>query len=138
MDISALPLFAEAVERDTVICDASAEDLMQIMAGHPKVAGKAILSIARQLKQAESGFERPEIGDNNARTAEVLLERANTRTGELSRFLTLDDNARLACTTRATITKALNEFVGDGLIEQGYRRVRVIDREGLAAVAVHS
>lgn len=130
-----MPQFAEALENDTIVCEASAEDFMLIMASHPKVAARVTLSLARQLMRAERQIEQLAFQDVPTRVAEVLLEQADNGTGELPSFFTHDEIAKLAGTTRATVTKILNEFVDDGLIELGYRKVRVIDREGLASVA---
>ena len=73
--------------------------------------------------------------DPRCALAQRSASQADGGTGELPSFFTHEEIAKLAGTIRATVTKILNEFVDDGLIELGYRRVRVVDRQGLASVA---
>jgi CheY-like chemotaxis protein len=57
------------------------------------------------------------------------------RCGSASLDVTHDAIAELLGTRRASVSVAIESFVGGGLVESGRGRVRVVDHRGLAAVA---
>lgn len=122
--------FAQAFE-ETYICEASAEEFLRIMSAHPLLAARVTISMARQLLRLERQLDQLAFQAVPSRIAQALLQLAEESGGELLAPLTHEDLAKLAGTTRATVTKVLSEFAEEGIVEVGYRRLTLLDRPRL-------
>lgn len=122
--------FAQAFE-ETYICEASAEEFLRIMSAHPLLAARVTISMARQLLRLERQLDQLAFQAVPSRIAQALLQLAEESDGELLAPLTHEDLAKLAGTTRATVTKVLSEFAEEGIVEVGYRRLTLLDRPRL-------
>ncbi len=122
--------FAEATE-DSYICEATAEEFLRILAGHPLLATKVTVALARQLLRLEQQLERLALQQVPVRLAQVLLQLAEDNGGPLPEGLTHEELAKLIGSTRETVTKILAGFAERGLVELGYRRLTITDPAGL-------
>ena len=122
--------FAQAFE-EAYVCEASAEEFLRIMSAHPLLAARITISMARQLLRMERQLEQLAFQAVPSRLAQALLQLAEESGGELPARLTHEDLAKLAGTTRATVTKVLSEFAEEGIVEVGYRRLILLDKPRL-------
>ena len=122
--------FVEALE-DSYICEASADEFLRIMSSHPLLAARVTIAMARQILRLERQLEQLAFQEVPARVAEVLLQLAEDNGGQLPAQLTHEELAKLAGTTRATVTKVLSEFAEEGIVEVGYRRLTLRDKARL-------
>lgn len=122
--------FVEALE-DAYICEATAEEFVRIMGEHPLLAARMTVMMARQLLRLEQQLERLAFEEVPQRLAQVLLQLAEDNGGQPPHGLTHEELAKLAGSTRETVTKALAQFVDEGLVQLGYRRVEIRDMDGL-------
>ena len=116
---------------DGEICELVAEEFVRILAGRPASAEQVLVLLLRQLVRLEQESTRLLGRDIRGRLASVLLQLAEEHAGELPERLTHDELARLVGTSRETITRTLVQFAERGLVVGGYRRLRIIDLEGL-------
>jgi CRP-like cAMP-binding protein len=90
---------------------------------------------------AISAYADSLIQDSDRRCACTLLRIAGlqpprrSRPGRRSVPITQDELATLVKVSRSTLLQVLRRFEDRGLVEQGYRALRVVDAAGLAAVA---
>jgi CRP/FNR family transcriptional regulator, cyclic AMP receptor protein len=127
--------FAEALEPQTCVCDATAEEFLRMMSAHPMVAAKVMVALARQALRLEQQLEQLAFQEVPVRLAQVLVQLAEDNSGELPSRLTHESLARLISSTRETVSKTLEEFADQGLVELGYRRIQVVDWPHLREVA---
>jgi CRP/FNR family transcriptional regulator, cyclic AMP receptor protein len=129
--------FVEGLNNDAYICEASADEFLRIMGGHPVLAAKVTVLMARQLLHMEKQLEQLAFLDVPSRLAETLLLLAEENDEELPSNLTHEELAGLVGTTRETVTKTLSHFVSLGAVEVSYRHVAILDREVLRQQAEH-
>lgn len=91
-------------------------------------------ALAGRLGDAESQLEDLALKSLSARLATFILRQTSGDADQMV-GLTHNDLAERVGTSRETATQALNELKGDGLIAIGRKRIEVLDREGLDAVA---
>jgi CRP-like cAMP-binding protein len=127
--------FAEALEEQTCVCDATAEEFLRMMSAHPMVAAKVMVTLARQALRLEQQLERLAFQEVPVRLAQALVQLAEDNGGELPSSLTHEALAKLISSTRETVSKTLGEFEDQGLVELGYRRLRVLDWHGVRQLA---
>ncbi len=124
--------FAEATT-DCTICVMSRNDLERLILQRPQVALRILEITGHRLRDAESRLEDLAFKGIPARLASLLLRLA----GDEDRIIgyTHQDLAEMVGTYRETATQVLNDFKGKGLIEIGRKRLMILDREGLLAIA---
>ena len=127
--------FAEALEPQTCVCDATADEFLRMMSAHPVLAAKVMVTLARQALRLEQQLEQLAFREVPVRLAQALLQLAEDNGGELPQNLTHEALAKLISSTRETVSKTLGEFADEGLVELGYRRLRVLDWPRLRQVA---
>lgn len=126
--------FVEALE-ECYICEATAEEFLRIMVDHPLLAARMTVMLARQLLRMEQQVERLAFQEVPERLAQALVQLAEDNGGELPPNLTHEELAKLVGTTRETVTKALSQFADRGIVEIGYRKLVILDPEGLHRAA---
>lgn len=126
---------AEALEPQTCVCDATADEFLRMMSAHPVLAAKVMVTLARQALRLEQQLEQLAFREVPVRLAQALIQLAEDNGGELPSNLTHESRAKLISSTRETVSKFLGEFADQGLVELGYRRLRVLDWPGLRRVA---
>jgi len=126
--------FAEAVE-PSVLYIMSREDVERLLVTKPMVAVRIFEVLGRRLKEAESRLEEIAFKGIPARLASLLLQLADEQGDDTIGGLTHQDLGEQIGTYRETTTQTLNTFKAEGLIEIGRKRIAILDREGLRAVA---
>lgn len=123
---------AEAVE-DALVCVLSRRDLEELIMKHPKVGLRFLEQISARLLDTEAIVEEFAFKSIPARLAGLLLRLAPApdRTVPASH----QELADMVGTYRETATLTLNDFRSRGLVELGRRRVRILDPDGLEALA---
>lgn len=127
--------FAEALEPQTCVCDATADEFLRMMSAYPMLAAKVMVTLARQALRLEQQLEQLAFREVPVRLAQALLQLAEDNGGELPPNLTHESLAKLISSTRETVSKTLGQFADEGLVELGYRRLRVLDWPRLRQVA---
>ena len=126
--------FAEAMD-DCVILVMSRTDLERLILSKP-ILGQRMLEITdRRLSDAESRLEDMAFKGIPARLASLLLRLAAERNAQEIVGLTHQDLAETIGTYRETATQVLNDMKLAGLIEIGRKRIAILDRARLLALA---
>jgi CRP/FNR family transcriptional regulator len=129
--------FAEALE-ETVICDAAAQDFINMMAHHPILMAKVMMAMARQMLRLESTIEsivsRPVAG----RLAELLLGLAeNLPSGGNGKIIvppySHEELGKMIGATRESVTRTLSAWRRDGIIAAEGRQIVIRKRGALQA-----
>jgi CRP/FNR family transcriptional regulator, cyclic AMP receptor protein len=126
---------AEALEPQTCVCDATADEFLRMMSAHPVLAAKVMVTLARQALRLEQQLEQLAFREVPVRVAQALVQLAEDSGGELPSSITHEALAKLISSTRETVSKTLGQFADQGLVELGYRRIRVLDWPRLRQVA---
>jgi CRP/FNR family cyclic AMP-dependent transcriptional regulator len=124
--------FAEATA-DSVICTLSRTDVQRLILAYPQFALRLLETIGKRMVQAERQLEALAFKTVVPRLAD-FLER-ESRGGLLEGLSHQDIGERLGV-HRETATYALNELKAAGIVEIGRRRIRVIDGQRLAHIAL--
>ncbi len=105
-------------------------ELALMVQRNPEVARLFLeLSLGR-LKETERRLAELRFLSVSARLAQALLR--HFPDGEVP--LSHQDLAALVGATRETVTKLLGEWALRGVLELGYRKIQVVDKEGLARI----
>ena len=118
--------FAEAVA-ESLICVMSREDVERLIARKPQVALRMLEVLSERLSVSESRLEALAFHSVPSRLAAELL-RLDDGEGV---HTTHQELAEMIGSYRETVTKALDEFQRDGLVELGRGRVAIRDRARL-------
>jgi CRP-like cAMP-binding protein len=131
--------FAEALE-DTVVCDAAAQDFINMMARHPVLMAKVMMAMARQMLRLESTIESIVSRPVAARLAELLMTLAEQ--AELSSNGTIlvpayshEEMGKMIGATRESVSRTLGEWRRAGIITMQGRRILVQKPASLRAQA---
>lgn len=124
--------FAEATT-DCTICVMSRNDLERLILQRPQIALRILEITGRRLRDAESRLEDLAFKGIPARLSLLLLRLS----GGEDRIVgyTHQDLAEMVGTYRETATQVLNDLKSKGLIEIGRKRIEILDRAGLLAIA---
>lgn len=124
--------FAEAIS-DCTICVMSRNDLERLILQRPQVALRMLEITGRRLRDAEGRLEDLAFKGIPARLSSLLLRLA----GEEDQIvgMTHQDLAEMVGTYRETATQVLNDLKSKGLISIGRKRISILNRVGVQAVA---
>jgi CRP/FNR family transcriptional regulator, cyclic AMP receptor protein len=98
-------------------------------------------TMAQRMSSADMALRRRAVTSGGQRLAALLLDLADRHGSEgdgaieIALPLTQEELASLAGASRATVTRALNNWRRRGLIRTGQRRVTLIDPQGLRRTA---
>ncbi|MBI3978369.1 MAG: Crp/Fnr family transcriptional regulator [Chloroflexi bacterium] len=123
---------AEAVEAST-LCVMSQADIERLVVGKPQVALRMLESLGRRLAESEARLEDLAYRSVAARLASVLLRLGRDR-GDAIEGITHQELGDAVGAYRETVTKTLDEFQAAGYVELARRRIRILNRSGLAAL----
>jgi CRP/FNR family transcriptional regulator, cyclic AMP receptor protein len=126
--------FAEALD-DCQIFVMNRADLERLILNKPSVGRRVLETTGRRLRDAERRLEDMAFKGIPARLASLLLRLADEQGSDEVVGLTHQDLAETVGTYRETATQVLNDMKGDGLIEIGRKRIKILDRERLVAIA---
>ena len=124
--------FAEASEECT-LCVMSRDDVEHLLVSKPQVALRFLELLATRLSEVETRLETVAFKGIPARLAAELLRLA----GDVGRVdgMSHQDLADAVGAYRETVTRILNDFKRDGLIEMDRLCVEVKDAQGLRDLA---
>jgi len=131
--------FAEALE-DTVICDAAAQDFINMMARHPILMAKVMMAMARQMIRLESTIEsivsRPVAG----RLADLVITLAEQGERSSNGAILLpayshEELGKMIGATRESVSRALGDWRRAGIITMQGRRIVIRKPAALRAQA---
>jgi cAMP-binding proteins - catabolite gene activator and regulatory subunit of cAMP-dependent protein kinases len=105
--------------------------LLPTLIAHPVIAMRWLVAGLTQLEATQRRVIRLLHRTVKEQVAEVVLDEAD-RYGEV--HLSQTSLANLLGASRQSVNQALSELRGAGLLETGYRYVRVLDRPGLEAI----
>ncbi|RKN48413.1 Crp/Fnr family transcriptional regulator [Micromonospora endolithica] len=121
----------------------SAEDFNTFLDAHPRVLRFLLTQIMQRLREADHGRVDLATLSVTARVAACLLELGEVEAGQDATEesapvvvrVSQNDISAYVGATREAVAKAMGSLRRDGLIKTGYRQIRVINREALAALA---
>jgi len=120
---------------DAYVCEAGAQDFLGILARHPLMMAKVMMAMAKQMFRLErtiEGLANDPVDSRLARLVGDLLQRAETsRDGQLLPAMTREEMAKIAITTRESVSRTLSAWSRDGIVELRGRRILVRDAERL-------
>lgn len=122
--------FAEALT-ECLICVMSRADIERLIARKPQVAIRMLEALGERLAETEARLEALAFQSVPARLAAALLRQAE---GDTVR-VTHQELADAIGAYRETVTKALDGFQDEGLVELSRMRIVVRDRLRLAQIA---
>jgi CRP-like cAMP-binding protein len=106
--------------------------LLPLLVEHPRIALRWLVACLTQLEATQRRVLRLMHRTVREQVAEILLEESDAY-GEV--HLSQSSLATLLGASRQSVNEALSELRKEGLAETGYRVMRVVDRDGLAAAA---
>jgi CRP-like cAMP-binding protein len=121
--------FAEAAE-DSLICVMSRSDIEGLMRKRSEVALRMIEVLGRRLALCEARLEEMAYRSVPARIAAVLMRLSQGHNGEII-SITHQELGDMIGALRESVTKVLDEFQREGLVELGRGRVILRDVTGL-------
>jgi CRP/FNR family cyclic AMP-dependent transcriptional regulator len=126
--------FAEALD-DCQIFVMSRADLERLILDKPSVGRRVLETTGKRLRDAERRLEDMAFKSIPARLASLLLRLAAEQGSDEVVGLTHQDLAETVGTYRETATQVLNDMKAAGLIEIGRKRIKILDRARLEAIA---
>ncbi len=121
--------FAEAME-DSLICVMSRSDIEGLMRKRSEVALRMIEVLGRRLALCEARLEEMAYRGVPARIAAVLVRLSEGYNGEVV-SITHQELGDMIGALRESVTKVLDEFRREGLVELGRGRIILLDVAGL-------
>jgi CRP/FNR family transcriptional regulator, cyclic AMP receptor protein len=131
--------FAEALE-DTVVCDAAAQDFINMMAHHPILMAKVMMAMARQMIRLESTIEsivsRPVAG----RLADLVITLAEQAERGPNGTILLppyshEELGKMIGATRESVSRTLGDWRRAGIVSSQGRRIVIRKPAALRAEA---
>lgn len=128
--------YAEA-EQDCTVWALSGSLAHEMTQRHPILGWALLLTFGQRLAEVENRLEDVAYKRLPERLASLLLDMVG-KTGDADNTITGASHQSLADnlgTYRETVSAILRRFKKDGLVDLGYRRIRILDSEGLQAEA---
>jgi CRP/FNR family cyclic AMP-dependent transcriptional regulator len=120
---------------DVLICEAPVGQFLAAMATHPRLAGKVVTILARQLFELEQSVERVATEPVARRLADLLMRVARREHGEVEvRDLAQADLARMVGASRETVSRLVAAWEREGIVSVYPRRIEILDEEKLRRV----
>jgi len=113
----------------------SRTDLERLILNKPSVGRRVLETTGKRLRDAEKRLEDMAFKGIPARLASLLLRLAVEQGSDEVVGLTHQDLAETVGTYRETATQVLNDMKAAGLIEIGRKRIKILDRARLEALA---
>ena len=97
----------------------------------PRVAWALLEEISRRLREADAKIAGLVLLDVPGRVARLVLDRASGMPGVVERAPTHEVIAQMIGASRETVSRAMKELQGAGLLRMERRTIAILDREGL-------
>ena len=123
------PTTARAVE-DSVVLSIDSVTLFGLLGRRPMLARRWLVSVAQRMAAMQDRVSDLLAGSLDMQVASWVLREAGVEGIAVSQ----QTLARLLGARRTSVNQALRRLERQGLVEIGYRRIRVSDEAGLAAV----
>lgn len=127
--------FAEADENST-LCIMTREDMVHLLSIKPVIALNLLEILGGRFLEMETAFEDLAFKNVRGRLASLLLRMTEQRKGNGVLRVRHQDLAERAAVLRETVTETLAEFKAAKLVELGWRKIVILDEEGLRRIAV--
>lgn len=128
------PFDARALE-DSTILSLDAATLFTLLQTRPKVARRWFISLAERMAGLQNRLADLLAGGLDSQLSSILL-REGTGTGEVR--LTQDHLAEMVGAPRTSVQRVLKSLESAGLIKLHYRRISLVDLDGLKALVGES
>ncbi len=131
--------FAKAMDKTTVICPLTIEDLRMLMKDNQELNFAIIKIIGWKFRKVERRVESMVFKDSRTRVLEFLVEMAEEKGVKvgyeimIKNHYTHKDISRLTGTSRQTVTTVFNELRDDNVISFDRRRILIRDLDQLKA-----
>lgn len=135
------PRVSAVARVDTLMAAIPDRILRSLLAERPQWWEVIAIGVMEYGDTAISAYADSLLDDNDRRCASVLLRITGLNPPRRSRPertdvpVTQEELAVMAHVSRTTLVQVLREFEARGLVERGYRTLRVIDASGLSAIA---
>ncbi len=131
--------FAQALE-DTVICDAAAQDFINMMAHHPILMAKVMMAMARQMLRLESTIESIVSRPVAARLADLVITLAEEAERSPSGTMLVpvyshEELGKMIGASRESVSRTLGDWRRAGIITMQGRRIVIRKLAALRAQA---
>lgn len=127
--------FAEAVD-DCLLCVMSRADVERLIREKPDVAFRFLETMGNRVSALEAHLEDIAFKSVPARLAGLLLRLAEEQGSDSLRGYTHQDISEMLGTYRETVTQTLNEFKAQGLVAIGRKRIILVNKQRLEALAL--
>lgn len=127
--------FAEAVD-DCLLCVMSRADVERLIREKPDVAFRFLETMGNRVSALEAHLEDIAFKSVPARLAGLLLRLAEEQGSDNLRGYTHQDISEMLGTYRETVTQTLNEFKAQGLVAIGRKRIILVNKQRLEALAL--
>ena len=134
--------FAKALDKDTVICPLTIEDLKMLMKDNEELNFAIIKVIGLKFRRVERRIESMVFKDSRTRVLEFLLDMGKEKGVKvgfetmIKNHYTHKDISRLTGTSRQTVTTVFNELRDENIINFDRRRILIRDMDQLKEMAV--
>ncbi len=126
------PEFSARALTDCELIRLSGSDLHRFLRDNPAVCHRFVVSLAIRLQRMQARLLQVTQGNLRHQVACLLLEETTGGTGDDDVVpLTQGTIAQLLGVARPSVNRVLGEMAEAGLVELGYRRIRVLDAIGL-------
>lgn len=125
------PPFGARALTDTEVVLFEAEQLWLLLERHPIAIRRFLYSVASRLERMQGRLLELTAGDLRHQVAALVLDET-----EVEPVVRLSQStiAELLGATRPSVNRVLKQLESDGMVELAYRRVEVVDRDGLEAL----
>ncbi len=128
--------FAQAAE-DSLVYVITREDVLALLKRRPDLALRILEIIGNRLRLLEERLLQAVYSPVTVRLASFLLSNIDSTSSELS-DITHEEIGNTIGAVRQTVTETLATMRKRGLIQIGYKRIRVIDRPAVEEMAAGS
>lgn len=125
--------FAEAAE-PSVVCRMDEHRLESLVSRHPQVAIRLLRLVGERMAVLEDLLEDLAFRSAEQRVARAVLRMRDERRSDRL-VVSHEQVAKAAGVARETATKIIGTLERAGVVETGYRRMRIVDASGLASRA---
>lgn len=126
--------FAEVL-KDATLCIMTRKDVARLLLAKPAIALNLVETLGRRLLEMESTLDDLAFKNVPARLASTLLSMAEERNSNEILGVSHQDLAERLATVRETVTSTLDKFKTEGLVELGWRKIVILNKERLSHIA---
>lgn len=123
------PQFSAKALTDCDLIRLQGPDLHRFLRDNPAVCHRFVISLANRLQRMQGRLLQVTQGDLSHQVARVLLEGTSGEEGTVP--LSQSTIAQLLGAARPSVNKVLQDLARAGLVSLGYRRIQVLDPDGL-------